>query len=52
MKNYGNNKNKDYDDGLINGVISCKEEERKLSHGDEPKSKNRINEIFNFPNLN
>ena len=33
MNNYGNNKNKDYDDGLINGVIPCKEEGEKIKAG-------------------
>ena len=43
---------KDYNNGLIDGVIPCEEEERKLRHGDEPKSKRGITDIFNFPNLN
>lgn len=42
---------KDYNTALIDGVIPC-EEERKLSHGDEPKSMIGIRDIFNFPNLN
>lgn len=43
---------KDYSNGLIDGVIPCEEEEKKLIHGNETKSKSRIIDIFNFPNLN
>ena len=43
---------KDYNNGLIDGVIPCEEEERKLSLRDEKKSKSGITDIFNFPNLN
>lgn len=42
----------DYNNGLIDGVISCEEEEKKLRHENEPKSKSGITNIFNFPNLN
>ncbi|MDU2123661.1 MAG: hypothetical protein E7E64_14125 [Clostridium celatum] len=44
---------KDYSNGLIEGVIPCEEEEeKKLRHENEPKSKSGITDIFNFPNLN
>ena len=43
---------KDYSSGLIDGVIPCEEEEQKLRHENEPKSKSGITDIFNFPNLN
>lgn len=43
---------KDYNNGLIGGVIPCEEEENKLRHENEPKSKSIITDIFNFPNLN
>ena len=42
----------DYNNGLIDGVIPCEEEEKKLRHENEPKSKSGITNIFNFPNLN
>ena len=41
-----------YSSGLIDGVIPCEEEEKKLRHENEPKSKSGITDIFNFPNLN
>ena len=43
---------KDYNNGLIDGVIPCEEEEKKLRHENEPKSKRGIIDMFNFPNLN
>ena len=43
---------KDYSNGLIDGVIFCEEEEKKLRHENEPKQKSGITDIFNFPNLN
>ena len=48
-KNDINNKNSE---GLIDGVIIAEEEEKKLIHGDDPKKKRGIENIFNFPNLN
>lgn len=48
-KNDINNKNSEV---LIDGVIICEEEEKKLIHGDNPKEKRGIENIFNFPNLN
>ena len=48
-KNDINNKNSE---GLIDGVIICEEEEKKLIHGDKNKKKRGIENIFNFPNLN
>lgn len=48
-KNDINNKNSD---GLIDGVIIAEEEEKKLIHGDDPKKKRGIENIFNFPSLN
>lgn len=42
----------DYNNGLIDGVIPCEEEEKKLRHENEPKLKSGITDIFNFPNLN
>ena len=48
---YKNDK-KDCNDGLIDGVVFCEVEERKLRHGNEQKPKSKLLEIFNFPNLN
>ena len=42
----------EYNNGLIDGVNPCEEEEKKLRHENEPKSKSGITDIFNFPNLN
>ena len=43
---------KNYSDGLVDGVISCEEEERKLTHENDPKSASKFSNIFNFFNLN
>lgn len=43
---------KNYSDGLVDGVISCEEEERKLRHENDPKSASKFSNIFNFFNLN
>ena len=43
---------KNYSDGLIDGVISCEEEERKLRQANDPKSASKFSNIFNFFNLN
>ena len=47
-----NNKSKkDYNNGLIDGIIFSEEEEKKLMHENEPKPKSGVTDIFNFPNL-
>lgn len=38
--------------GIIDGVTPCEEEERKLRHGNNPKSKLDIGGMFKFPDLN
>lgn len=41
-----------YNNGLIDGVVVCEEEERKLQHNRNPKSKLDIGGMFKFPDLN
>lgn len=40
-----------YNNGLIDGVVVCKDEERKLQHKSNAKSKLDIG-MFKFPDLN
>lgn len=47
-----NNKTSNYTNGIIDGVIFCEEEEKKLLHDNKTKSKMEIGEIFKFPDLN
>lgn len=44
-KNDINNKNSE---GLIDGVIICEEEEKKLIHGDNPKEKEELKIYLTF----
>lgn len=47
-----NNKLSNYNNGIVDGVIFCEEEEKKLLHDSKPKSKLEIGKIFGFPDLN
>lgn len=47
-----NSKFSNYTNGIVDGVIFCEEEEKKLLHDSKPKSKLEIGEIFRFPDLN
>lgn len=52
MKDNSNNKLSNYNNGIVDGVIFCEEEEKKLLHDNKPKSKEGIGKIFRFPDLN
>ncbi|EKY27403.1 hypothetical protein [Clostridium celatum] len=41
-----------YSNGIIDGVIPCEEEERKLRHDRKPRSKLAVGGMFKFPDLN
>ena len=41
-----------YSNGIIDGVVPCEEEERKLRHDRKPKSKLAVGGMFKFPDLN
>ena len=41
-----------YDNGIIDGVIHCEDEEKKLIHNNKPRSKLGIGGMFKFPDLN
>lgn len=41
-----------YNNGIIDGVIYCEDEERRLTHGKRQKSHNKFEDMFRFPDLN
>lgn len=45
-------KNSKHNNGIIDGVIYCEDEEKKLIHDNKSKSKRDISEMFKFPDLN
>lgn len=44
--------NRDGINGLIDGVVYCNDEEKKLIHGKKQENKSKFEDMFKFPDLN
>lgn len=47
-----NKKQADYNNGIIDGITYCEEEEKKLMRYNDPKSKRAESGLFKMPDLN